>query len=108
MNLCAAFCAIVFKAAETPKGGGQFDVDAHHALARQVAAEGMVLLKNDGVLPLTDVQHIAVIGRAAETAHFQGGGSSHINPTRVAVPVCRTASAGPGRRVDLRRRLPRR
>lgn len=76
---------IVFKAAETPKGG-EFDVDGHHALARKVAAEGMVLLKNNGILPLMNMQHIAVIGRAAETAHFQGGGSSHINPTRVAVP----------------------
>jgi beta-glucosidase len=76
---------IVFKAAETPKGG-KFDVDAHHALARKIAAEGMVLLKNNGILPLQSPQHIAVIGRAAESAHFQGGGSSHINPTRVDVP----------------------
>ncbi len=76
---------IVFKAKETPKGGA-FDVDAHHELARKIAAEGMVLLKNDGLLPLKDHQHIAVIGHAAENAHFQGGGSSHINPTRVAMP----------------------
>ena len=76
---------IVFKAAETPKGGS-FDIDAHHALARRVAAEGMVLLKNDGLLPLKSPQHIAVIGRAAQTAHFQGGGSSHINPTLVDSP----------------------
>jgi beta-glucosidase len=76
---------IVFKAAETPKGG-EFDVDAHHELAHRVAAEGMVLLKNDGILPLKGQQHIAVIGRSAQHAHFQGGGSSHINPTKVAVP----------------------
>lgn len=76
---------IVFKAKETPKIG-TFDADAHHELAHQIAAEGMVLLKNDGLLPLKDQHHIAVIGRAAENAHFQGGGSSHINPTRVAVP----------------------
>ena len=76
---------IVFKAAETPKGG-TFDVDVHHTLARQIAAEGMVLLKNNGLLPLKNPQHIAVIGRAAENPHFQGGGSSHINPTKVAVP----------------------
>ncbi len=76
---------VVFKAAQTHKGG-VFDVDAHHELARQIAAEGMVLLKNNGLLPLKDHSHIAVIGRSAETAHFQGGGSSHINPTKVAMP----------------------
>ncbi|HEX9114544.1 MAG TPA: glycoside hydrolase family 3 C-terminal domain-containing protein, partial [Anaerolineae bacterium] len=77
---------IVFKARETAKGRA-FDVDAHHSLARQVAAEGMVLLKNDGLLPLQGHGKIAVIGRAAVSAHFQGGGSSHINPTRVDVPL---------------------
>ena len=76
---------IVFKAQETPKGG-EFDVEAHHTLARKIASEGMVLLKNNGILPLKGHQNIAVIGRAAEEAHFQGGGSSHINPTRVVVP----------------------
>jgi len=82
---------IVFKARETPKGGA-FDVDGHHAIARKIAAEGMVLLKNaplpqeEPLLPLRGHRQIAVIGRSAETAHFQGGGSSHINPTRVDVP----------------------
>ena len=76
---------IVFKAAKTPKGGS-FDVDTHHALAQKISGEGMVLLKNNGLLPMPPLQHIAVIGRAAEAAHFQGGGSSHINPTRVAMP----------------------
>jgi beta-glucosidase len=76
---------IVFRAAETPKGA-PFDAAAHHALARRIAAEGMVLLKNNGILPLEKHQHIAVIGRAAKEAHFQGGGSSHINPTQVDSP----------------------
>jgi beta-glucosidase len=76
---------IVFKAAATVKGVS-FDTARHHALARRVAAEGMVLLKNNGILPLKGQQHIAVIGRAAEQAHFQGGGSSHINPTMVDNP----------------------
>jgi beta-glucosidase len=76
---------VVLKAAAAPKGG-TFDAASHHALARRIAAEGMVLLKNDGLLPLKDVQHLAVIGRAAEEPSFQGGGSSHIHPTQVAVP----------------------
>ncbi len=76
---------IVCRATETPKGG-EFDVVAHHALARKLSAETMVLLKNNGILPLRAPQHIAVIGQAAMEAHFQGGGSSHINPTQVDVP----------------------
>lgn len=87
---------IVFKAKETPKTGS-FEVESHHQLARQIAAEGMVLLKNNGILPLKQPARIAVIGRAAKKPHFQGGGSSHINPTRVSVPfeeiVARAQSA---------------
>ncbi len=93
---------IALRAAETPKvplgePGGEFDAAAHHALARKVAAECMVLLKNDGLLPLNntnagDLRHIAVIGRAAKEAHFQGGGSSHINPTQVDVPFTEVQS----------------
>ena len=76
---------IVFKGAETPKGKA-FDSAAHHTLARQVAAQGMVLLKNNGILPLKSQIRMAVIGHSAQHAHFQGGGSSHINPTMVDNP----------------------
>ncbi|MFH1523351.1 MAG: glycoside hydrolase family 3 C-terminal domain-containing protein, partial [Chloroflexota bacterium] len=76
---------VVFKAAETVKGG-EFDVEAHNSLARKIASEGIILLKNDGILPLKNPQHVAVIGRSAREPYFQGGGSSHINPTKVAIP----------------------
>jgi beta-glucosidase len=78
--------AIVFKGAETSKGGS-FDIAAHHALARRIAADGMILLKNNGILPLKDQKRVAVIGRAAKKAYYQGGGSSHINPTQVDNPL---------------------
>ncbi|MDQ0733282.1 glycoside hydrolase family 3 C-terminal domain-containing protein [Arthrobacter sp. B1I2] len=57
-------------------------VDQHHTLAREVAAESIVLLKNQAVLPLGGGQRIAVIGPFAVSPRFQGGGSSHINATR--------------------------
>jgi beta-glucosidase len=76
---------IVSKAAQTLQGGS-FDLESHHALAQRVASEGIVLLKNNGILPLQNPGHIAVIGRSAEQPYFQGGGSSNINPTKVAIP----------------------
>lgn len=60
-----------------------FDADAHHSLARTLAADSVVLLKNDNAaLPLARVSRLAVIGTFATEPRFQGGGSSHINPTR--------------------------
>lgn len=78
---------VIFKAVETPKDAEGFDVEAHHQLARKIAGESLVLLKNEGgLLPLQAGQKLALIGSAAREAHFQGGGSSHINPTRVDNP----------------------
>ncbi len=61
-----------------------WDMEAQHALARRIAAECMVLLKNeDDMLPLHEGEKLAVIGRFAAHPRFQGGGSSHINSFRV-------------------------
>ena len=65
------------------EAGSVFDEEAHHALARTAATESMVLLKNDGVLPLEAGKPIAVIGQFARSPRFQGAGSSQVNPTRV-------------------------
>ncbi|HEY88167.1 MAG TPA: glycosyl hydrolase [Thermoflexia bacterium] len=78
---------VIFQAVETPKDAQGFDVAAHHQLARKIAGESLVLLKNEGgLLPLQAGQKLALIGSAAREAHFQGGGSSHIHPTRVDSP----------------------
>ena len=44
----------------------QLDNAAHRELARRMANESMVLLKNDGVLPLKSVKRIAVVGPLAD------------------------------------------
>ena len=56
----------------------------HHALAREAAAESMVLLRNEGgLLPLDTAQAIGVIGEFARSPRIQGAGSSQVNATRV-------------------------
>ena len=67
----------------SPDTGPAFDEEAHHTLARSAATESIVLLKNDGVLPLEAGKPVAVIGAFARSPRFQGAGSSQVNPTRV-------------------------
>ena len=63
---------------------GKFDADAHHALARRVAAQSIVLLKNENsLLPLTKKEKVAVIGDFAQTPRYQGAGSSAVNSIKV-------------------------
>ena len=53
----------------------------HHRLAEQCAAESIVLLENDGILPLAAKDQVVIIGDFAEKARYQGAGSSLVNPT---------------------------
>ncbi|WP_054024410.1 beta-glucosidase [Bacillus sp. FJAT-28004] len=76
--------SIVFKAVDNKKTGAVYDKEEHHHLAREVARETMVLLKNeDGILPLAKDGKVAIIGAFVEKIRFQGGGSSHIKPTQL-------------------------
>ncbi|MGO4376153.1 glycoside hydrolase family 3 C-terminal domain-containing protein, partial [Paenibacillus sp. MCAF20] len=64
------------------------DLDKHHRLARKIAGESIVLLKNtEGALPLEKSIKVAVIGALAQTPKFQGGGSAFVVPTRVDIPL---------------------
>lgn len=59
------------------------DYENHHALAAEALAKSAVLLKNDGMLPLATKEPLVVIGEMAGGPHFQGGGSSVINPVNL-------------------------
>ena len=77
---CERILNIVFRFVENAKPETHWDKEAQHLQAAEVAAECMVLLKNeDGILPLNKEDEIAFIGEFAEKPRFQGGGSSHIN-----------------------------
>lgn len=69
---------------QNKKPDTKWDMEAQHSLARRLAAECMVLLKNEGgALPLREGRSLAVIGKFAMEPRYQGGGSSHINSFKV-------------------------
>ncbi|KRE38855.1 beta-glucosidase [Janibacter sp. Soil728] len=78
------------------------DIDRHHDLAREVATECAVLLKNEGALPLVEGARVAVIGELARSPRYQGGGSSRVTATRVDAPLdaLRTLGTERGGTVD--------
>jgi beta-glucosidase len=61
---------------------------AHAGLALQSARQSIVLLENDGVLPLSSTtKKIAVLGRLANIPNLGDGGSSAVNPPYVVTPL---------------------
>ncbi|HEX4199018.1 MAG TPA: glycoside hydrolase family 3 C-terminal domain-containing protein [Caulobacteraceae bacterium] len=61
--------------------GEAIDREAHLDAAQRAAEAGIVLLKNDGLLPLSrEVGSIAVIGFSADIGVLSGGGSSSVVP----------------------------
>lgn len=59
------------------------DREDYQRMARHCAAQSIVLLENDGILPLKSGSRVAVVGEFAETPRYQGAGSSLVNPTRM-------------------------
>lgn len=70
---------INYRYLENAKPETPWDKEAQHLLSAEIAGDCMVLLKNEGVLPLRDDEEAAFIGEFAVKPRYQGGGSSHIN-----------------------------
>ena len=81
---CERILNIIFRYTENHDAKATFDFEKDHEAAAEIAAECMVLLKNENeILPLTSDKKIAFIGKYAKEPRYQGGGSSHINSWKV-------------------------
>lgn len=85
----------VLTGAETP--APKIDPAAHHARARAMGTQSMVLVKNQGALPVkADAKRVLVMGRDAETPVIQGSGCATTIPTMIDAPMDCLAAALPG------------
>jgi len=68
---------------------GSFTSPEHFAAARKIAADGLVLLKNDGTLPLQVPQggKLLVVGENAYKMMVVGGGSSNLKTKYEVIPL---------------------
>ena len=70
------------------------DFASHHELAKQIAIDSAVLLKNNGMLPLDKNGEHLVVGELFEKTRYQGSGSSMINPAFLSTPKSAFDDAG--------------
>ncbi|MDE5911302.1 MAG: glycoside hydrolase family 3 C-terminal domain-containing protein, partial [Clostridia bacterium] len=73
---------LVMKSTKNPKDA-TYDKEEHYQIAKNIAKESAVLLKNDGSLPL-QAQKILLVGELAIEPRFQGAGSSFVNCTKIS------------------------
>ncbi len=71
-----------------------FDKSEHHELARRIARESAVLLKNEGLLPLSPETPVALMSVFGEVLRYQGAGSSQVNPTDFTGPMAAMEERG--------------
>jgi beta-glucosidase len=84
--------------ANTP--ASELDTEAHRALALKAARETMVLLKNNGILPLKkSVKRIAVLGPLADVKTVLYGNYNGI-PSRTVTALDGIRAAFPGAKID--------
>lgn len=87
IDACAERMLRLVYSLDEKKAAKKCDYEAHHKLAEKIARECMVLLKNDGILPLKENADIAVIGEMAVNPRYQGSGSSRVNSFRTDLPL---------------------
>lgn len=87
---CRRILRLIFRTTMAPdRPYGRFTCPEHYAAARKIGAEGIVLLKNDGVLPIDTktVKNVLVVGENAVKMMTVGGGSSSLKVQHEISPL---------------------
>ncbi|NTH16733.1 glycosyl hydrolase [Agrobacterium rhizogenes] len=87
---CLRILQLLRRARKEERRSETCDFDAHHELARRMAAESLVLLKNsEATLPINggNTKKILVVGEGAIKPIIQGSGSATTNPTQIDIPL---------------------
>ena len=82
LDVCVRRCLELIARSPKVKGyaySNKPDLEGHAAVTRQSALEGMVLLENNGVLPLKEVKNVAVFGCTSFAFIAGGTGSGNVN-----------------------------
>lgn len=81
--------------ADAPLAETAIDYDAHGQIAYRAAVDGIVVLKNDGILPLAaNAKSVLIVGGHADIGVLSGGGSSQVTPVGGSVALIQVG--GPG------------
>lgn len=79
---------LILASASILKKDYKYDEEEHHLLAKKIAANSAVLLRNEeNILPVQKGKQVALVGELAKYPRYQGAGSSHINPTRLSSAI---------------------
>ncbi|AHG19290.1 beta-glucosidase [Chania multitudinisentens RB-25] len=87
---CMRMLTLIDKVQRNRRQNTRADLNRHHLLAQQLAAESIVLLKNEGqLLPLTPahVHKIAILGKPAQEPVIQGSGCATTRPYLLDRPL---------------------
>ncbi|NEI74887.1 glycosyl hydrolase [Rhizobium lusitanum] len=96
---CLRMLKLVRVARNNIKPNATADHKKHHYLSQRMAAESIVLLRNEGALLPLDagkLRKIALIGAAATVPVIQGSGCATTRPTEVDIPLAEIRLMAPG------------
>ncbi|HEY8419459.1 MAG TPA: glycoside hydrolase family 3 C-terminal domain-containing protein [Clostridia bacterium] len=84
IDACVLRILNLISKAKTAQKTVKYDIEKRHELAKEVAQNSIVLLKNDDkILPFEQDEKLLVIGALAKYPRYQGSGSSKINPYKL-------------------------